>query len=69
MITKVSYCFALDKPMDWGRCMFCQKDSIAPLLDPYRNRNNTICGMSISKAILKNFKEMKFRFMFESLCT
>ena len=30
--------------MDWGRCILCQKDSSAPLLDPSRNRNKTVCG-------------------------
>ena len=42
--TKVSYCFALDKANGLGRCIFCQKDSSAPLLDPCRNGNNTVCG-------------------------
>ena len=30
--------------MDWGRCILCHKDSIAPLLDPSRNRNKAVCG-------------------------
>ena len=62
MITKVSYCFALDKPMDWGRCMFCQKDSIAPLLDPYRNRNKTICGYVNFKSNIKEFQRNEVPF-------
>ena len=28
--------------MDWEKFILCQKDSSAPLLDPSRNRNNTV---------------------------
>ena len=62
MITKVSHCFALDKPNGLTKCILCQKDSSAPLLDPSGNRNNTIVIMSTSRTTLKNFKEVKFRF-------
>ena len=42
--------------MDWGRCILCQKDSIAPLLDPSRNRNNTVCGYVNLKSNIKEFQ-------------
>ena len=30
--------------MSSGRCILCQKDSIAPLLNPFRNKNKTVRG-------------------------
>ena len=43
MIAKTSYCFVLDKAKI-GESTLCQKDSSAPLLNPFRIRNNTVYG-------------------------
>ena len=48
--------------MDWGRCILCQKDSSAPLLDPLVTGIIQFGDMSISKTTWKNFKEVKFMF-------
>ena len=60
--TKVSHDFALDKKMDWGRCILYQKDSSAPLLDLSRNRNNTVCGYVNLKTNIEEIQKSEVLF-------
>ena len=53
MLTNVSI---WTRQMDRGRCVFCQKDSSAPLLDSCRNRDNTVCGHVNLKNNLDEFQ-------------
>ena len=48
--------------MDWGRCILGRKDSSAPLLNPSRNRNNTVCGyVNLIKSV-EEFQRSKVPF-------
>ena len=61
MIAKVSYCFALDKAK--GFCVIlCQKDSIAPLLNPSCNKNNIACGYVNLKSNIEEFQRSEALF-------
>ena len=57
MITKVSYCFAWTRQMDWGRCILCQEDSSALLLNPCRTDN------------IEEFQRSAVLFFFWNPCT
>ena len=55
--------------MDWRRRILCQKNSNAPLLDPSRDKNNTICGYVSLKNNIEEFQISEVRFLLESLYT
>ena len=67
MITKVNYCSALDKT-NRSRKVYIVPKKIQVLfcLTPVVTRIIQFVDMSISKATLNNFKEVKFRFLVES---
>ena len=63
-ITKVSYCFAPDNENGLGKMYIVPKRfkcSFARILQ--------FVDMSISKTTLKNFKEVEFRYLLETLYT
>ena len=55
--------------MDWERCILCQKDSVAPFLDPSRNRNKTVCGYVNLENNIEECQRREVRFLLESLYT
>ena len=48
--------------MDWKRCIPYQKDSVVPLPDPSRNRNNTVYGYIILKNNIEEFQRSEVPF-------
>ena len=52
MVTKVSHCFALSKANILGKLYIVPN---APLLDPFHNRNNTVCGYVNRKNNIEDF--------------
>ena len=52
MVTKVSHCFAWSKANVLGKLYIVPN---ASLLDPFRNRNNTVCGYVNRKNNIEDF--------------
>ena len=69
MVTKVSYCFALSKTNVLGKVYIVYNKVYkvyivpsAPLLDPFRNRNNTVCGYANRKKNIQDFHRSQVPF-------
>ena len=53
--------------MDWGKCILCQKDSSAPLIDLLRNRNNKVYVYVNLKNNIEEFQRSEVPFPVEIL--
>ena len=64
MVTKVSYCFALSKANILGKVYI---KANARLLDPFFNRNDTVCGYVNRKNNIEDFQRSEVTFPVEIL--